>query len=449
MNNVWRFIGLVSLALFIHLGVQAQEVSIKRVQLDMNNTTSSKRDLKDAQGKVCPAVSVQLSIEEGISFREQVQVEPKTGGYTVFVPAYTKQLTVLRADTVLCQVHFPQWGIQQLEPNNTYSVELAVKLDLDKVFKVEPATAQVTVNGVNVPLDKEGVGAFACEMNQMYSYTISAPGYESKSGDFIIAPDADRVEPVNVSLERQTVPVRFACNAKEFEVLLDNESWGLVGNDEAIDLPVGDWELRIVADGYEAYSQSVRIADGIEPIRVGLKSSDEVSKKLRSRGSIFVGGGVGFPIEKRTEMNKDNVTAYPVRVGLDIDVFVSRFFTIRPGLEFMALLGDKMKRDDKTPYSVNFNLLANFNAPLGKFNRHHFSIGVGPIIGWGGLLDEEKNTTTNSEDEDSKLLYGGRAEARITINHFIFGMNIDYLRCDYTIGGKGMIAPMLHIGYKF
>lgn len=449
MNNVRRFFGLVSLMLLFHWGVQAQEVSIKQVQQDMNNVTSSKRNLKDAQGKVCPAVSVQLSIDEGISFREAVKVESKTGGYTVFVPAYTKQLTVLRADAVLCQVLFPQWGIQQLEPNNTYRVELAIKQDLDKVFKVEPATAQVTVNGVNVPLDKEGVGSFSCEVNKMYNYTISAPGYESFSDAFMIAPEDERVDPINVSLERQTVPVRFACNAKEFEVLLDNESWGLVGSDEAIELPAGDWELRIVADGYEAFAQSVHIEEGAAPIQVALKSSNEVSKKLRSRVSFYAGGGVGFPIEKRTEMNKDNVTAYPVRIGLDMDVFVSRFFTIRPGLEFMALLGDKMKRDDKTPYSVNVSLLANFNAPLGKFNRHHFSIGVGPIIGWAGLLDEEKNTTTNSEDEDSKLLYGGRAEARVTINHFIFGMNIDYLRCDYTIGGKGMIAPMLHIGYKF
>lgn len=450
MNNVWRFIGLMSLVLFIHLGVQAQEVSIKQVQQAMNDLTSSKRDLKDAQGKVCPAVSVQLSIEEGISFREAVQVEPKTGGYTVFVPAYTKQLTVLRADTVLCQVLFPQWNIQQLEPNNTYSVELAVKLDLDMVFRVEPATAQVTVNGVDVPLDKEGVGTFACEVNQTYNYTISAPGYVSFSDAFMITPEDDRVDPINVSLERQTVPVRFYCNAKEFEVLLDNESWGLVDHDEEIELPVGNWDLRIVADGYEAYSQSVRIADGIEPIRVGLKSSDEVSKKLRPRMSIFVGGGVGFPIEQRTNMNKDNVTAYPVRVGFDMDIFVSRFFTIRPGLEFMALLGDKMKQDDKTPYSVNLFALANFNAPLGKFNRHHFSIGVGPLVGFSGLLSDDKNSSSSSNvDETKKVLYGGRVEARITLNHIIFGMNIDYMRCDYTIGGKGLIAPMLHVGYKF
>ena len=263
----------------------------------------------------------------------------------------------------------------------------------------------------------------------------------------MITPEDDRVDPINVSLERQTVPVRFYCNAKEFEVLLDNESWGLVDHDEEIELPVGNWDLRIVADGYEAYSQSVRIADGIEPIRVGLKSSDEVSKKLRPRMSIFVGGGVGFPIEQRTNMNKDNVTAYPVRVGFDMDIFVSRFFTIRPGLEFMALLGDKMKQDDKTPYSVNLFALANFNAPLGKFNRHHFSIGVGPLVGFSGLLSDDKNSSSSSNvDETKKVLYGGRVEARITLNHIIFGMN---LRCDYTIGGKGLIAPMLHVGYKF
>lgn len=448
MNNVCRFIGLL-VCLFIHLGLHAQEVSIKQVQHVANDLTSSKRDLKDSQGKVCPAVLVQLSIDEGIFFCEGVKVEPKTGGYTVFVPAYTKQLTVMQADTVLCEVIFPKWDIMQLEPNNTYSVELAVKLNLDKVFKVEPATARVEVNGEQVPLDAEGVGAFSCEVNKMYNYTISAPGYEVFSDAFMISPEDESLEPINISLERQTVPVRFYCNAKEFEVLLDNESWGLVGNDEEIELPVGNWDLRIVADGYEAKSQQVSITNGIAPIRVALQSSDQVSKKLRSRWSLFVGGGVGFPIEQRTHMNKDNVNAYPVRIGFDWDIFVNRFFTIRPGIEYMALLGDQMKQDDRTPYSLNLSVLANFNAPLGKFNRHHISVGIGPLVGFAGWLKDDENASSSTDDEQSKVLYGGRVEARVTLNHIIFGMNIDYMRCDYTIGGKGLIAPMLHVGYKF
>ncbi len=449
MRNFFRFIGLLNLFLFIHPELQAQEVSIKQVRQETNDLTSSKRDLKDAQGKVCPAVLVQLSMDEGISFREAVKVESRTGGYTVFVPAYTKRLTVLKAGDVLCEVQFPQWDIAQLEPNNTYSVELSVKLDLDKVFRVEPASAKVEVNEINVPLDKDGVGTFPCEINQMYNYTISAPGYESFSDAFMISSEDDRVDPINISLERQTVPVRFYCNAKEFEVLLDNESWGLIGNDEEIDLPVGNWDLRIVADGYETQSQQVSIMEEAAPIRVALKSSNQVSNKLRPRASLFVGGGVGFPIEQRTHMNKDNVTAYPVRFGVDEDFFVNRFFTIRPGLEFMALLGGEMEQEEATPYSINVFVLANFNAPLGKFNRHHISVGIGPLIGYADWLHEKDKSAPSTDDELSKVLYGGRVEARITLNHFIFGMNIDYMRCEHTIGGKGLIAPMLHVGYKF
>ena len=148
-------------------------------------------------------------------------------------------------------------------------------------------------------------------------------------------------------------------------------------------------------------------------------------------------------------MNKDNVNAYPVRIGVDWDIFVNRFFTIRPGIECMALLGDQMKQDDRTPYSLNLSVLANFNAPLGKFNRHHISVGIGPLVGFAGWLKGDENASSSTDDELSEVLYGGRVEARVTLNHIIFGMNIDYMRCDNTIGGKGLIAPMLHVGYKF
>ena len=449
MNNICRFISLLSLFFLIHLGLHAQELSIKQVLHVPNDLTSSKRDLKDAEGKVCPAVLVQLSIEDDISFREAVNVESRTGGYTVFVPAYTKRLTVLKADSILCEVQFPQWNITQLEPNNTYSVDFSISLDLDKIFRVEPAFAKVEVNGINVPLDKNGMGVFPCEVNQMYSYTISAPGYEPFSDAFMILPEDECVDPINIFLEKETVPVRFYCNAKEFEVLLDNESWGLVRNGERIDLPLGNWILRMVADGYEEQSRKVSITKETTRISVALESSNQVSNKLRPRTSLFVSGGAGIPFEQRKNLNEENITTYPVRIGLDIDFFVSRFFTLRPGLEFMALLGEEMEIEDATPYSVNLSVLANFNVPLGKFNRHHFSIGLGPLLGLSGWLQDDKSASPSTDNELGKVLYGGRAEARITLNHFIIGINIDYMRCENIIDGDGLIAPMLHMGYKF
>jgi len=44
---------------------------------------------------------------------------------------------------------------------------------------------------------------------------------------------------------------------------------------------------------------------------------------------------------------------------------------------------------------------------------------------------------------------GGRVEARFSLNHFILGVNVDYLNSKKVIGGDGIIAPMVSLGYKF
>lgn len=128
---------------------------------------------------------------------------------------------------------------------------------------------------------------------------------------------------------------------------------------------------------------------------------------------------------------------------------MKRWLTFRPGIEMMALCGDDIKVDDKIPFSINVPLVFSLNAPLGKFNRNHFSVGLGPVIGLAWLLDDEKDNSNTSTDKKEGWLLGGRVEARFSFNHFILGVNVDYLNSKEVIGGNGIIAPMVSLGYKF
>ena len=128
---------------------------------------------------------------------------------------------------------------------------------------------------------------------------------------------------------------------------------------------------------------------------------------------------------------------------------MKRWLTFRFGIEAMFLCGNDIQVDDKTPFIMDFPLMFSMNAPLGKFNRNHFSIGLGPVIGFASLLDNKENNTSSSDKDENYLLLGGRLEARFSFNHFILGVNVDYLNTEKVIGGDGIIAPMVSLGYKF
>ena len=448
MKTIKFFILLVGMLLAQTLAF-GQKVTIKEVKFVASDITASKYERKDAAGNICAAVKVQIPTVTGIQFSNKVgDVQHSSGEYIVYVSPGIKTLTIADDNASLCVVDFEKAGIE-VTSKCTYQVILTQEQALNKVFKIEPITATLSVNGQIVALGEDGVGSVECEVGKIYNYTISASGYETIEDAFMVSPEDETVEPINVTLERKMAMVKFQTNIDNVEVLLDDESWGVVDNGQQIELPVGTWNVRLVADKYDDWMSKVIVTEQSNVINASLKKSEDVSKKLRSRTSFYVGGGFAFPLESRTEMNKENVKGYPVRLGLDFETYMKRWLTFRIGIEAMALCGNEIQIDDKTPFSVNIPLVFSINAPLGKFNRNHFSVGLGPVIGYASLLDDEENSSSSSSDEDKGLLLGGRVEARFSFNHFILGVNVDYLNSKKVIGGDGVIAPMVSLGYKF
>ena len=448
MKTIKFFILLVGMLLAQTLAF-GQKVTIKEVKFVASDITASKYERKDAAGNICAAVKVQIPTVTGIQFSNKVgDVQHSSGEYIVYVSPGIKTLTIADDNASLCVVDFEKVGIE-VTSKCTYQVVLTQEQALNKVFKIEPITATLSVNGQIVALGEDGVGSVECEVGKIYNYTISASGYETIEDAFMVSPEDETVEPINVTLERKMAMVKFQANVDNVEVLLDDESWGVVDNGQQIELPVGTWNVRLVADKYDDWMSKVIVTEQSNVINASLKKSEDVSKKLRSRTSFYLGGGFAFPLESRTEMNKENVKGYPVRLGLDFETYMKRWLTFRIGIEAMALCGNDIQIDDKTPFSVNIPLVFSINAPLGKFNRNHFSVGLGPVIGYASLLDDEENSSNSSSDEDKGLLLGGRLEARFSFNHFILGVNVDFLNSEKVIGGDGIIAPMVSLGYKF
>ena len=89
---------------------------------------------------------------------------------------------------------------------------------LTKLFKIEPATASLSVNGNLVSLGEDGVGSVECEVGKMYNYTIAASGYETIEDAFMISPEDETVEPINITLERKLALVRIQTNVDNVEV---------------------------------------------------------------------------------------------------------------------------------------------------------------------------------------------------------------------------------------
>lgn len=448
MKTIKFFILLVGMLLAQTLAF-GQKVTIKEVKFVASDITASKYERKDAAGNICAAVKVQIPTVTGIQFSNKVgDVQHSSGEYIVYVSPGIKTLTIADDNASLCVVDFEKVGIE-VTSKCTYQVVLTQEQALNKVFKIEPITATLSVNGQIVALGEDGVGSVECEVGKIYNYTISASGYETIEDAFMVSPEDETVEPINVTLERKMAMVKFQANVDNVEVLLDDESWGVVDNGQQIELPVGTWNVRLVADKYDDWMSKVIVTEQSNVINASLKKSEDVSKKLRSRTSFYLGGGFAFPLESRTEMNKENVKGYPVRLGFDFETYMKRWLTFRIGIEAMALCGNDIQIDDKTPFSVNIPLVFSINAPLGKFNRNHFSVGLGPVIGYASLFEDEENSSNSSSEKNQGLLLGGRVEARFSFNHFILGVNVDYLNAEKVIGGDGIIAPMVSLGYKF
>lgn len=444
-----RFVKAFSVILFsliAAIDLSAQNISIKEVKELGMDITASKYERLDNAGKSCAVVKVALPSSGNISFTPSVgETLYNSGQYIVYVSDGTSSLTVMRNNSAIYTIDFEKYGLQ-ITSKHTYMVTFDVEQIREAIFHIQPSHATLKINDETVALDNDGTAKFACKPDIMYNYIIEAENYETVEDGFMLDPEEGYIEPINIILESKMGNVTFTGNVDEVELIVNNESYGMIQSGNSIQLPFGSNDVKIVAEKYEDWTQKVYVSEETSKVHFIMQKANDVSKKLRSRTSFYVGSGFIFDFNSDMNMDKENMNGYPLRFGVDIEKFITRWFTFRYGIEGLFFMGDKFKINDEYPFSVNVPLIFSLNAPLGKFNRNHFSVGLGPVLGYVFL--EEDSSTDGNEDFD--ILGGGRLEARFTFNHFILSAGLEYQYfIKQNLSEKGFLVPSLTLGYKF
>lgn len=458
---------LLLLSCFFYLNLYAQDIEVKEIKELGTDFTASKFERKDHSGKSCAVIKIAIPSLEGITFSNHIgEVTNKSGEYVVYVSPGTTSLCIFQDEELICLVDFSKSNLE-IQSKHTYRVILNVEQTREMIFHILPTDACLTVNGEVIKLDENGMGKIVCEPETMYNYTIEAPDYISVEDAFMLDPEEGSLEPINISLDHKMGNVIFNSNVDEFEVIVNNESYGIIRNGKSIELPYGKNTVRIISDQYEDWIKDVYIKDKNSAVTVEMEKSNDVSNKLRSRTSLFIGGGFAFDFNKNIDMGDQNLRGYPIRAGLDYERYIKRWFTFKSGLDVTVLTGKELKINEQSPIALDIPFLFSLNIPLGKLNRHHFSIGLGPLIGYVFLNDDdddetetESTDTENTTDDTPEgidgimnkfdIIAGGRVEARFTLNHFILSGGIDYhYYIKQVIAENGMLIPYVTIGYKF
>ncbi len=455
MFKLFRVTVLLTLLCVQCIEAFGQEISVKsRIRELPIDLTARKYEKTDAQGNACAVIKVELPTLPDISFTGSVgDVKQNVGEYVLYVSPGITSIDVLRGKNLVCTIDME--GVE-IEAKHTYRVDLALKRE--KVFRVMPENAEIVVNGERIEVDSTGVGRMSCEVEVKYNYTISAPDYESINGNFMIAPEEAEVELINKRLDRKTGKVKFDCKTKSINVFagmerMDREKGGYYK------IPIGRHNMRITSEKYEDWTGelSVHEYETLKKVPVELeKPKNGVSKRLRTRYEFYASVGEYVP----TSSDEDGHSDYYFNIGFAPELFLVRWLTFRPGIEYMFYGGRKFEDSEGDNYTfMNLSMpwVFSVNFPLGKYNQHHFSVGVGPIVGlgiggyvkgwdWGDLEDLEDVDSNSCVD----CLVGARVSAQLTLNHFVIGVNVDYHKyvCE-KLSPSEMIVPMATIGYKF
>lgn len=448
MKQFVKAFSVILFSLIAAFDLAAQDISIKGVKELVMDITASKYERKDNAGKSCAVIKVALPSSGNITFTPCVgETVYQSGQYIVYVSEGTTSLNVMRNNSAACIIDFDKYGMEILS-KHTYLATLDVEQTREAIFHIQPAYATLKINDEIVALDNDGTAKFTCKPDILYNYTIQADNYVTIEDGFMLDPEEGYIEPINVILEPKMSNVTFTGNVDEVEVIVNNESYGMIENGNSIQLPFGVNDIRIVAEKYEDWNQKISISGETSNVSFTMQKANDVSNKLRSRTSFYAGSGFIFGFNSDMNMGKENMTGYPLKVGVDIEKFITRWFTFRSGVEAMFFMGDKLEINGESPFSINVPLIFSLNAPLGKFNRNHFSVGLGPVLGYVFLEEGENSDTDNEEKFD--ILGGGRLEARFTFNHFILSAGLEYQYfIKQHISEKGFLVPSITLGYKF
>ena len=392
------------------ISVYAQNYSVKSVSYRQSDLKARTEQRMDAYGKPCAIVRVGIVGIKDLVFPDAVgDVKYSLGEYIVYVSEGLQKLNYSDANgKVSGAITFDDYGLE-VENQKVYSVTFESENHMRAaVFFVQPDSAKLTFNNEVVPLDKDGMAIIEKPIGE-YSYMVEAKGYIPQSGTVVLADDEITTTTTSV-LEQIQYPFTISCFPENASLFIDNSPYGTVNNANNLKLPDGQHVIRLAAQGYNEYEQTVDINGKGTMLHVNMEKMTErvvVHKDERTRTHVnirpafYVHGG-GQLYDRKQYLGHD----WGLRLLFGAMQHFAGAFALYEGIGVGSANPTENGKNDyfehaadsaKT-YFVEIPILAGISLPFGKYNQHLISL-LGGVYGKGLFTEIVKEDSDEVPDK--------------------------------------------------
>lgn len=260
---------LFSILIAVHVYSQTISVaSFKLLGTDLTANTAGTME-KDQNGETAALIKV-VTTQVGFSFDGGsmgiVKTRQTPGEVWVYVPRSSKKITIKHSQLgVLRDYYYPI----SIESGRTYEMVLTtgvVQTIIKQTSNSQYLVLKVSPNNAIVELDNEvlpNTNGLAQKFVRLgtYEYRVQAPNYHTAAGK-IIVDDPNNKKVIEISLLPAFGWVELLSNEENngAQVYIDNALVGTIPF-KSQDLPSGEHHIRVVKPMYNAYSQTVNVAD--------------------------------------------------------------------------------------------------------------------------------------------------------------------------------------------
>lgn len=429
--------------------IDAQQLTVKSVNLRPQDARARTNPRDDAKGKKCAIIRVGVVGVENLIFPDAVgNVERYLSEYVVYVPDGLKSLNYKnKSGQEEGSINFDDYG---LEINSLASYDVVFESEdrlRSAIFSIQPANATLTFDGKKVDVNSDGIAMINKPVGE-YSYMVMADGYLGQSGTVTLTED-DISTVTDIILEQQLYPVTIKVFPEESTVFIDNVPY----TQEALTdlkLPEGKHELRITAANYRDEERTINVSSDISTQYFALKEAKHVivshkEERSRTRANVRTSVYPLFGIEGEM-YDKNKYDAHSWAIKWHIISFMQHFggiLGLREGISLGWMHLDKDKYEEKykesvsdstsTSFFVEVPLQTGISIPFGKTNKHLFSL-LGGVYGKVYFLPlKEERYNKIKEYKETKWDYGLRFTAQLDISMFSFAVELSN-----SLNGLGM-----------
>lgn len=289
--------------------IHAQDITVKSVSLRPTDLTARTSARTDSQGNNCALIKVAVVGVDDLSFPDAVgSTEYSNGEYLVYMPKDTKFLQYERkSEGVNSKINFEEYGIE-IEESRVYSIVLTTgEQQRTATFFIEPLNAVLKIDGKVVKFDENGKVTIPITEG-VHPYEVTAEGFVRQTGNIPQGGD-DWSNAIN--LDPILHEVSFLIIPAQHTLFIDNKHC----DGDKMELSEGNHEVRITADGYDEYTQTLSVTSNMASISISLEKAKEKvikDKKGQSERSasfmpgFYLSGGFSTAANNVSSLFKDD-----------------------------------------------------------------------------------------------------------------------------------------------